>query len=68
VELNGFSLELAAGVTAARLAEIDARKAWLNENIPSFKVSHLNILFFIYYKILKGKGEISPSSFWASSN
>jgi hypothetical protein len=51
VELNGFSLELAAGVTAARLAEIDARKAWLNENIPSFKVSPFIELHYVGHVI-----------------
>jgi hypothetical protein len=56
VEMAAFSLEIAAGVTPERLAEINTRKAWLNENIPSFKVSTVRIIFNIYYIILKGRG------------
>ena len=56
MEMAGFAIEIAAGVTPERLAEINTRKAWLNEKIPSFKVSLLPLLFIIYYIILKGKG------------
>ncbi len=64
MEMAGFAAEIAAGVTAARLAEIEERKAVLNETIPSFKVS-LSIFPFTHllHKLLKGKGGFLLLSF-----
>ncbi len=58
MEMAGFVVEIAAGVTSARQVEIDARKAWLNETIPSFKVI---LLFNTLYSITQGKGGFSSS-------
>ena len=58
LEMAGFALEIAAGVTSARLAEIDSRKALLNENIPSFKVTHSPFTSKLPYTISQREGEI----------
>jgi hypothetical protein len=57
VEMAGFAIEIAAGnVTPERLSVIDARKAWLNENIPSFKVTPLTILFITPFRYCSKEG------------
>ncbi len=56
--MAGFAAEIDAGVTPERLKEIDDRKEWLNEHIPSFKVSPLPLLFKLPYTTTQRKGEI----------
>jgi len=63
--MDGFAAEIAAGnVTPERLVVIGARKEWLNEHIPSFKVSlliHLLHTTLRYYS--KEGGRFPLSSF-----